>query len=201
MTPETLLPDSLLHALPEAAVVLDTSVDQILAWNPPAAELLGAQASSTPIHFSQFVRNDLPNFVVFASEVDHRGEGWTRDIRLTKRDGTPLKCEIRARQIAGHQNCLLLLISDLRDLEKRAEITAAAEIFRAGLADWKRTEAFFAELERQNQLILNAAGEGIYGVTPKAKPPSSIALPKRCWDGPPRISWGMTFTRKFTTSI
>ncbi|KCV82126.1 transcriptional regulator [Actibacterium atlanticum] len=169
MTPETLLPDSLLHALPEAAVVLDTSVDQILAWNPPAAELLGAQASSTPIHFSQFVRNDLPNFVVFASEVDHRGEGWTRDIRLTKRDGTPLKCEIRARQIAGHQNCLLLLISDLRDLEKRAEITAAAEIFRAGLADWKRTEAFFAELERQNQLILNAAGEGIYGVNAEGK--------------------------------
>ena len=35
--------------------------------------------------------------------------------------------------------------------------------------EWKRAQTFFADLERQNQLILNAAGEGIYGVNAEGK--------------------------------
>lgn len=166
---DTLLPDSLLQAMPEAALVLDTSVDQVLAWNSLAADLLDQPFDATPARFSRFMRADLPRFVVFASEVDHRGEGWTRDIKLSVPGKPPLKCELRARQIASQPNCLLMVITDLQDLEKRAEIAASAEIFRAGLADWKRTESFFAEVERQNQLILNAAGEGIYGVNAEGK--------------------------------
>ena len=40
----------------------------------------------------------------------------------------------------------------------------ADEFMRSGIEEWKRIESFFTELERENQLILNAAGEGVYGV-------------------------------------
>ncbi len=35
---------------------------------------------------------------------------------------------------------------------------------RAGLPEWQRMERIFRDIERGNQLILRAAGEGIYGV-------------------------------------
>ncbi|TXM81893.1 PAS domain S-box protein, partial [Methylobacterium sp. WL122] len=35
---------------------------------------------------------------------------------------------------------------------------------RAGVAEWQRVERIFRDIERENQLILRAAGEGIYGV-------------------------------------
>ncbi len=42
-------------------------------------------------------------------------------------------------------------------------------LHRGGLIEWKRAHQFFSELEHQNQLILNAAGEGIYGVNAEGK--------------------------------
>ena len=51
----------------------------------------------------------------------------------------------------------------------RAHVAEVAELQRAGLTEWKRAEGFFSELERRNQLILNAAGEGIYGLNAEGK--------------------------------
>ncbi len=35
---------------------------------------------------------------------------------------------------------------------------------REGVEEWQRVERFFQDIERENRLILHAAGEGIYGV-------------------------------------
>src|SRR5258705_4482633 len=40
---------------------------------------------------------------------------------------------------------------------------------RGGLAAWQRVERVFQDIERENQLILRAAGEGIYGVNAEGK--------------------------------
>ena len=40
---------------------------------------------------------------------------------------------------------------------------------RSGLAAWQRVERVFQDIERENQLILRAAGEGIYGVNAEGK--------------------------------
>jgi PAS domain S-box-containing protein len=40
---------------------------------------------------------------------------------------------------------------------------------RSGLAVWQRVERVFQDIERENQLILRAAGEGIYGVNAEGK--------------------------------
>ncbi|MCI5109944.1 MAG: sigma 54-interacting transcriptional regulator [Marivita sp.] len=162
--------DSLLAAFPDAALLLDTTEDRVVALNPRAATLLGVDGETDhPIRFSAFLGKALATFIVFVEEVDHRGECWTRDVPLTTYDGHPLRCEIRARGVPDQPGWLLLSFTDLDAFDKRTQIAEAAELHRAGLLEWKRAETFFAELERQNQLILNAAGEGIYGVNAEGK--------------------------------
>ena len=169
MTLRTLASDSLLYALPEATLILDTTRDLIIDWNAPAAQLLGGTPDAEPRPFSDYLGAATPRFVVFLEEVDHRGTGWCRDVVLSAATGAGLSCELRASPIKGQPGWIMLTMTDLRALERRAEAAAHAETFRAGLREWQRTESFFAELERQNQLILNAAGEGIYGVNAEGK--------------------------------
>ena len=169
MTIDSLNPDSLLQSLPEAALVLDTTQDRIVEWNRHAAELLAGASDAHALPFSTYLGAALPQFIVFMDEVDHRGESWTRDVVLKSQGGRPLRCELRAGPVPGKPGWIMLILTDLRALDRRTELAAMAETFRAGLVEWKRTESFFAELERQNQLILNAAGEGIYGVNAEGK--------------------------------
>ncbi|MBJ3763732.1 sigma 54-interacting transcriptional regulator [Maribius pontilimi] len=169
MTIDLLHTDSLLQAFPDAALVLDLSRDRVVRWNRHAADLLAGSPDAPALPFSSYLGSALPQFVVFIDEVDYRGEGWSRDVALRSEDGRTLRCEIRAAPVAGKQGWIILTLTDLSALERRAELAALAETFRAGLLEWKRTESFFAELERQNQLILNAAGEGIYGVNAEGK--------------------------------
>ncbi|WP_131577809.1 sigma 54-interacting transcriptional regulator, partial [Paracoccus nototheniae] len=160
--------DSPLDSLPLAALVLDTGRDRI-AWANEAAIRLLALPDPVTIRFSSLLGAALPKLVVFADEVAHRGQAWSRDIALSDCHGRPLQLELRARPLAGRPDQLLLTLLDLTELELRAEATEAAQTFRSGLMEWKRAQTFFAELERQNQLILNAAGEGIYGVNAEGK--------------------------------
>ncbi|MHA6344215.1 sigma 54-interacting transcriptional regulator [Roseivivax sp. CAU 1761] len=167
MSAEPLPLDSLLAALPDPAFVLDAGRDAIAAWNPPAEELLGRDAAAP--RFSQRLRAALPAFIVFVEEIDHRGAAWTRDVDLSAAAGRPLRCELRGRAVAEMPGHFLIVAHDLDALARRTQQSEAAELHRAGVGEWKRAQSFFAELERQNQLILNAAGEGIYGINAEGK--------------------------------
>ncbi|MGR3362912.1 MAG: sigma 54-interacting transcriptional regulator [Maritimibacter harenae] len=170
MTASHALVDSLVAALPDAALVVDTRSDAIEAWNGAAAQLLaGATSAPPPESFSALLGPSLPQFVVFIEEVDHRGQSWTRDVGLTAADGRHVPCEIRARPLPDDPGRLLLVLTDLHAFEQRTAKVETAAMHRAGLNEWKRAERFFSELERENQLILNAAGEGIYGVNAEGK--------------------------------
>lgn len=160
--------DSILAAVPEAALVFDASRDVILALNERASRLLG-WSDPKDRRFSEFLGPALPRFVVFIEEIDHRGAAWTRDVGLETSSGVALRCELRGSKIAGAEGRYLLMLLDLEELDHRTQQSEAAQLQRSGLLEWKRAQEFFAELERQNQLILNAAGEGIYGVNAEGK--------------------------------
>jgi PAS domain S-box-containing protein len=81
-----------------------------------------------------------------------------------------LSLEYAGSTLAGENGPLVLLaMNDLNELHRRA-IDAEADMYvRGGIAEWQRVERFFREIERENQLILRAAGEGIYGVNAEGK--------------------------------
>lgn len=160
--------DSIVSALPEAALILYTQTDEVLETNDHARRLLEIPSQSHP-HFSTFLGTQVGEFLVFADEVDTRGQAWTRRIELQRLKSDPLRCEIRARKLSNRQGQILLMIIDLDSMDRRAHLTEVAELQRAGLNEWKRAESFFSDLERRNQLILNAAGEGIYGLNAEGK--------------------------------
>ncbi|MDJ0992453.1 MAG: sigma 54-interacting transcriptional regulator [Dinoroseobacter sp.] len=135
--------------------------------NSMATRLMGLPPAPPP--FSSFLRDGRGRLVVFLDEVDYRGGAWTRDVALECFDGTALNCELRGSILNGPHPLVLLTFLDLDELDQHARITETADLHRGGISAWKRAQTFFSEMERQNQLILNAAGEGIYGLNAEGK--------------------------------
>ncbi len=169
MTDASLTYDSELAGAFGPTLLIDLAEDRILAATTAAGPMF-ADADIVGTPFSRFVADGMDHFVVFIGEVQHRGTGWTRRVTLQTAAGEVQPCEITARAInrAG-RDLLLLHVLDLKELEQHAAEVAAANIYSGGLVEWQRAQTFFADLERENQLILNAAGEGIYGVNADGK--------------------------------
>ncbi|TCP40004.1 sigma 54-interacting transcriptional regulator [Rhodovulum marinum] len=162
-------PDSLLALAPVPALLLDPARDEIVEANAAACTLFET-GTLVGRRFLPLTGLDKARFLVFADEIAHRSSAWSRDISLKGCAGGVLACEIRG-QIAGTPQAPRLLLSfiDLAEMERRTAQAEAARLQRAGIHEWQRAQGFFSELERQNQLILNAAGEGIYGVNADGK--------------------------------
>ena len=150
-------------------LLVDLDTDRILAATPDAGRLLG-QDALVGSRLSAWIAQDFPQLVVFIDEVFHRREAWTRRVAFRTATARPLRCEVRGRILTDvGARVVLLNIIDLDALDDRTERAEAARMQGGGLLEWQRAQAFFSELERQNQLILNAAGEGIYGVNADGK--------------------------------
>ena len=161
--------DSLVAGAFGATLVIDLSNDRILAATAAAGDLL-RDSRLEGTRFSEFVPGQLGQLIVFVDEVLHRGGAWTRRIPITARNGSALECELNGKVVTLERSkALLLQITDLAELDARAEAARAAKLYGGGLREWQRAQSFFSELEQQNQLILNAAGEGIYGVNADGK--------------------------------
>ena len=161
--------DSLLIGAFGPTLVVDLGTDRVLAANAAARKLL-ANDVLVGAALSPYLAQDFTRMITFIDEVFHRGEAWTRRIGLRNSRGERLSCELNCRALDLETgNALLLHILDLDTLERHAEEAEAAKMYGGGILEWQRAQAFFAELEQQNQLILNAAGEGIYGVNSDGK--------------------------------
>lgn len=160
--------NSLLAQQVAPAVLVDISTDLIETANAPSYKLFGTDVLVGK-RFSHFLDGSIQQMMLFLQEAEHRTSAWTRNVALQKEDKTPVRCEIRGQFMEDKADKVLLAFIDLDEMEVRTRKTEAANMHRHGLMEWQRAQAFFAELERQNQLILNAAGEGIYGVNADGK--------------------------------
>ncbi|QDL90641.1 PAS domain S-box protein [Paroceanicella profunda] len=160
--------DSVLALQPFPALLVDPGRDRITAANALAAALFGG-----PLEGGSFLarlEDGAADLIVFADAVAHYGQHWTRSLIYQRHDGSRLACETRGSLTDWPEGPRLLIsLIDLGEMESHAQAAEAADLLRSGLLEWKRAQAFFSELERQNQLILNAAGEGIYGINADGK--------------------------------
>jgi PAS domain S-box-containing protein len=140
--------------------------DRIVFANQAAANLLGRSIEALlATSMSALHKGQVPSLVVFSEAAFYNGFAWTRGLDLTRPDGTELKLEHEARPLMLEgEEYLTVTISDLDARHRRDVDSEADDYLREGIAEWRRAERFFREIERENQLILGAAGEGIYGV-------------------------------------
>ncbi|KJE35620.1 histidine kinase [Thalassospira sp. HJ] len=140
--------------------------DRIVFANQAAANLLGRSIEELlATSVSALHKGQVPSLVVFSEAAFYNGFAWTRGLDMTRPDGTELKLEHEARPlILEGEEYLTVTISDLDARHRRDVDSEADDYLREGIAEWRRAERFFREIERENQLILGAAGEGIYGV-------------------------------------
>ena len=151
-------------ATPAPCIVVDPAIDTICGANAPAAELFGVDALEGRA-FSHLHPAGLPALTVFAEEIAEYGQAWTRDLKGRRADGTELELEYEGRALDAAGTPLIAFFA--HDLAERARRGAENDVKRyahGGLLEWRRVEGLFREAERVSQLILAAAGEGIYGV-------------------------------------
>lgn len=147
----------------EAMLVLDPDADRIVAANAAAARLLG-QARDALVGMAASVLHpgQLPALIVFTQGVQAKGRWWTHT--LTPQHGAGRALSIETVGTVLPDRLVLFTLFDLDERRQRQVDREADRHMRAGLSEWQRMERIFRDIERENQLILRAAGEGIYGV-------------------------------------
>jgi len=152
--------------LPEPAMLVDATGDSILALNNALARMLGTNRGS--LHgtsCSRLFEEQRPQLIAFTEETLFRGNAWSRDFHFRHRDGHAIELEISsARAGEAEDQQVLFLLRDRQMLRALRERHGANHYHRGGLLEWRRVEELFKDMERENQLILHAVGEGIYGV-------------------------------------
>ena len=99
-----------------------------------------------------------------------KGSAWTNDLSLRSKSGKQVDVEIFAStSYDDEQPGIVALIQDRMRLHKLHEHAEANAFVRHGIAEWKRVEKLFQDMEQENQLLLKAVGEGIYGVNAEGK--------------------------------
>lgn len=155
-----------LQAIQESLLIIDPYADRLLMSNATAQQQLGYSASElTSLPASQLFKYCLADLINFTDEVLIQQRGWSLDLCCSHRDGHPLTIEISACTININEKPLLaMLIRDRQQLQKQEQQARADDYIRRGLGEWQQIEEIFQEIERENQLLLQAVGDGIYGV-------------------------------------
>ena len=152
-----------------ACVIVDTQSGRIAADNSQARALLES-SDLVGKDFALFLRDNLPELIVFTESVDYFGENWTRDLKLKNSRSEEIGAELHGRLIRQDGTTFLQIqIIDMSSYAARTEATATSNLHAKGLMEWNRARVFFAEMENENRLILDAAGEGIYGINLEGK--------------------------------
>lgn len=151
------------------AFIIEPAQDKVLQFNRGLGDMTGlAGHEINAVPASQLFPNQIAELTGFSIECLQAGKAWSCELALRRHDGQALPVEIFASRLEHDGRELLLM--QCFDLKKNKVRRAKVEIdqfYRSGQPQENRFEAVFRELERGNQLILQAAGEGIYGVDAK----------------------------------
>ncbi|WP_140421890.1 MULTISPECIES: sigma 54-interacting transcriptional regulator [Rhodomicrobium] len=154
-----------------AALIVDPVANRIHQHNRAMLALVGAAPDRlTGAKVSDIFSRHLPKLVALTEECLDRGTAWSDDLALGI-DGGPLRdVELFASRFQlGETRLILFLIFDKRELRLRRSERDLFQLFKGETPNLKHLESVFRNLERGNRLILDAVGEGIYGVDTEGK--------------------------------
>ena len=161
--------------------MLDDSLSDLLVDAQPMPALLAAPRENRVVHANTAARDLLDisdrlsdvlvspvaDAAVFFDAVEHFGRYVDRSLKMRAAADRQLRLQSYGVQLSGHR--VLLCFLDLDELERRNQQMELDAHHKGGLMQWQHIYGFFREVEAQNHLILEAAGEGIYGINAEGK--------------------------------
>jgi PAS domain S-box-containing protein len=164
---------SIFESTPQPMLVVEPNANRIADANRAACRLLGTDRDLLrAMKFTDLHPGQRPALIVFTQAVMAKGTFWTHSLSARHAAGHELALEYEASVMTepgASEPRLLVTMTDLAERRKRSATSEAQLATRGGVAQSQRTEQVFRDVERQNQLILRAAGEGIYGVNAEGK--------------------------------
>jgi PAS domain S-box-containing protein len=149
-----------------AIMCFDPVVDRFVDGNATLSSLCGyslEQISAMPV--SALFEGQLASLIAFTQACMESRNSFTNELNLHCADGKKRSVDIFGSAFEqGGSSLLLFALLDTQNFRKLRNEAEANLYHRGGIVEWKRIEEVFSEFERENHLILNAAGEGIYGV-------------------------------------
>ncbi|WP_143870098.1 sigma 54-interacting transcriptional regulator [Catenovulum sediminis] len=156
--------DSFFMQCPTALLVINPYQDIIIKANQTALALFNLpQAQLKQPTVSQLFNKCLDKLLVFSEQALSQGSAWCDDLFIEV-DEIPLYLEVTAK---AFEQQLILSCQDSSYTFKHRYQAEAENHYRLGLFHWSKNETVFEEIERHNQLLLSAVGDGIYGVDTK----------------------------------
>lgn len=150
---------------PLPALLIAPRENRIILANDGAERLFGPVCRTGPL--SDILLSSRPQVAVYLDAVAYFGRYVDRALSLSGRSGTPLRLQSFGVQVDTDR--VLLAFLDLNELDRRNHLAAQEAHHTGGLMEWQNIYGFFREVEAQNHLILEAAGEGIYGINAEGK--------------------------------
>lgn len=148
-TPELIIlpyENRILMANDEASLLLNTSVPDI-------------QTTEVTKYFSP----DIPSLISFTEEVINKQKGYAEFTLSIKGSYLEVGISARSAQINDKQHLFFSLIK-IDDRKKLDEFKEIQNYYHSGIGYWNHISHIFQDFERENKLLLDAAGDGIYGV-------------------------------------
>lgn len=156
-------PRPAVHALPVPACLFDPWADRVLEANAGFDALFAHQ--KCPQTLSACFSGQRPALISFTQAILALGGAETADLKPRTQDADGLDALIRGAVIHDAASpCCLLIVLPTRDVLRAQLQKHADESVRAGLLEWRRLETLYQQAESLNELILNAAGDGIFGI-------------------------------------
>ena len=146
---------------PTAMLLINPVGNQIIQANHQAQNLFKLSGDSlASLSVTQFFPECIDKLIHFTQQVLDQTHGWSSDLEI-KVNGAVIHLEINATKVDSN-----ILMSCQNRVESFARYHKAVveSKYQSGIAHWRNNGTAFEEIERQNQLLLTAVGDGIYGV-------------------------------------
>lgn len=155
--------ENFIHLLGLPSCILNSRSDQFIDSNAAFQALWQPDEPATSP--SSCFYNQLPELIVFTQAISSEKATQTNDLHPTGRNGQRIPCLIHGIEIEasfGRAELLVLIPHSL--IEQAQAIATVDTTWRGGLLEWRRLEVLYKEAETLNELVLKAAGDGIFGV-------------------------------------
>ena len=157
-----------------AQLIFNPNKDEIISLNDAAASLFwNNKKQLVGQGLSQYFQDQWLNLISFTQATIEQGNFWTTDLSISSSDKQQVRdldLHACAIQLQGSNEIYIhLYLQDIVRIDEKRALSHANKQFFSGLTHWQQVALFFEDIERDNHLLLNAVGEGIYGVDTKGR--------------------------------